>query len=161
MARLLFISLWNLLPMSNRPMQISCRWFFCGHLDVHCRKTVSALRQYNAAASLETSERKIKVSKRFCIVEVPQKLGHRRWREDHESSKEAHWFRPQRLAQRPDLLIVFQRRPLAINKMRRVLGARVCRRGHRFAVPENYFYGVGQWQERHFPRWPAICHVWV
>ena len=34
---------------------------------------MSALRQYNAAASLESSERKIKVSKRFCIVEVPQK----------------------------------------------------------------------------------------
>ena len=27
-------------------------------------------------------------------------------------------------------------------------GHRVCRRGHRFAVAENYFYGVGQWQER-------------
>jgi hypothetical protein len=73
MARSLFISLWNLLPMSNRPMQISCRWFLRGHLDVHCRKTVSALRQYNAPASLESSERKIKISKRFCIVGVARK----------------------------------------------------------------------------------------
>jgi hypothetical protein len=27
-----------------------------GHLDLHSRKTVSALRQYNAPASLESSE---------------------------------------------------------------------------------------------------------
>ena len=74
MARFLFISLWNLLPMSNRPMQIDYRWFLCAHLDVHCRKTVSALRQYNATASLESSERKIKVSKRFWIDGVARKF---------------------------------------------------------------------------------------
>jgi len=56
-------------------MQIDCRWFLRGHLDLHSRKTVSALRQYNAAASLETSESKIKISKRFCIVGVAQELG--------------------------------------------------------------------------------------
>ena len=60
--------------MSNRPMQIDCRWFLRGHLDVHCRKTVSALRQYNAPASLESSERKIKISKRLCIVEVAREF---------------------------------------------------------------------------------------
>jgi hypothetical protein len=51
-------------------MQIDCRWFLRGHLDLHSRKTVSALRQYNAPASLEWSESKIKISKGLCIVEV-------------------------------------------------------------------------------------------
>jgi hypothetical protein len=56
-------------------MQIDCRWFLRGHLDLHSRKTVSALRQYNAAASLESSESKIKISKRFCIVGVAREIG--------------------------------------------------------------------------------------
>jgi hypothetical protein len=38
------------------------------------RKTVSAFRKYNAPASLESSERKIKISKRFCIVGVASDL---------------------------------------------------------------------------------------
>jgi hypothetical protein len=53
-------------------MQIDCRWILRGHLDLHCRKTVSALRQYNAPASLESSERKIKISKGFWNVEVAE-----------------------------------------------------------------------------------------
>jgi hypothetical protein len=56
MAWFLYVPLWNLLPMSNRPMQIDCRWFLRGHLDLHSRKTVSALRQHNEAGSLESSE---------------------------------------------------------------------------------------------------------
>jgi hypothetical protein len=69
MARSLFVSLWDVLPMSidhaNR-LQIVLR----GYLDLHCRKTVSALRQYNAPTSLESSERKIKISKRLWIDEL-------------------------------------------------------------------------------------------
>jgi hypothetical protein len=41
-----------------------------GHLDLHCPEDGVSLRQYNAPASLESSERKIKNSKRFCIVGV-------------------------------------------------------------------------------------------
>jgi len=39
------------------------------------RKTVSAFSQYNAPASLESSESKIKISKRFCIVRVAPEMG--------------------------------------------------------------------------------------
>lgn len=45
------------------------------------------LRQYNALAALESSERKIKVSKRFWIVEVTRESAPGCWRENHESSK--------------------------------------------------------------------------
>jgi len=38
------------------PMQIALQMVLRGHLDVQCRKTVSALRQYNAPGSLESSE---------------------------------------------------------------------------------------------------------
>src|SRR6476646_2068262 len=94
MARSLFIPLWDLLPTSNRPMQIDCRWFLRGHLDLHSRKTVSALRQYNAPASLESSERKIKISKRLWIVEVARETAHGCRRGDHERSKETNWLGP-------------------------------------------------------------------
>jgi hypothetical protein len=68
-------------------MQIDCRWFLRGHLDLHCRKTVSALRKENAPALLESSERKIKISKRFWNVEVAWEFVAGCQRGDHESSK--------------------------------------------------------------------------
>jgi hypothetical protein len=60
-----------------------------GHLDLHCPEDGVSLRQYNAPASLESSERKIKNSKRFCIVGVARKLGIVSQRGNHESFKDS------------------------------------------------------------------------
>jgi hypothetical protein len=74
MARLLYVPLWNLLrAVSYRPMRIDLQ-MECAAISICiARKTVSAFRQYNAPASLESSERKIKISKSFCIVGVARK----------------------------------------------------------------------------------------
>src|SRR4051812_20324415 len=76
MARLLYVPLWNLLrTVSHRPMRIDLQ-MECAAISICiARKTVSAFSQYNAPASLESSESKIKISKRFCIVRVAPELG--------------------------------------------------------------------------------------
>lgn len=91
MARLLYVPLWNLLrAVSYRPMRIDLQ-MECAAISICiARKTVSAFRQYNAPASLESSESKIKISKRFCIVEVAWEMGVVSQRGNHESSKVFH-----------------------------------------------------------------------